>query len=71
MGQTMTSKDYASKQAELDRQLNDPEITLEPARIWALLEELANYSSKELDNQSTTDCFVEPQAGTRGYLPAR
>ena len=67
----MTSKDYASKQAELDRQLNDPKITLEPARIWALLEELANYSSKELDNQSTTDRFVGPQAGTRGYLPAR
>ncbi len=47
----MTERDYARMQEELDRQLNDPEVAMEPARIWALLAELARQPAKpwELD----------------------
>ena len=38
----MTEPDYARMQQELDRQLNDPTVTMEPAKIWALLAELAD-----------------------------
>ena len=36
----MTQADFASKLDELDRLLNDPDVRLEPARVWALLAEV-------------------------------
>jgi hypothetical protein len=33
--------DRARKLAELDRLLNDPDVPMQPARIWSLLAELA------------------------------
>ncbi len=36
----MTETEYAKKLEELDRQLNDPDIPMDPARVWALLDEL-------------------------------
>lgn len=47
----MTDSDYASKLNELDRLLNDPEIPMEPARIWSLLAEIS----------------LRDMAGTTGY----
>jgi hypothetical protein len=32
---------HADKSAELDRLLNDPEVALDPARIWQLLAEIS------------------------------
>ncbi len=37
----MTDADYASKLEEIDRLLNDPEVRMEPARVWTLLAEIA------------------------------
>lgn len=37
----MTEIDYARKLDELDRLLNDPDVPMEPARVWSLLAEIA------------------------------
>ena len=37
----MTECEEASKLAELDRILNDPDVPMEPARVWALLAEIS------------------------------
>ncbi len=37
----MTEAEYTGKLAELDRLLNDPEVPMQPARVWALLAEIA------------------------------
>jgi hypothetical protein len=52
----VTDADYCRKLDELDRLLNDPDIRLEPARVWALLAEVSCMS---------------PQSGTPGSPPAR
>lgn len=44
----MTDDEYARKLDELDRLLNDPEVSMQPARVWSLLAEL-----------SRRDCGVE------------
>lgn len=36
----MTDTEYARKLDELDRLLNDPDVPMEPARVWSLLAEL-------------------------------
>jgi hypothetical protein len=38
----MTEKDYQQKLDELDRLLNDPDVAMEPARVWSLLAELSH-----------------------------
>ena len=37
----MTDAEYARKLDELDRLLNDPEVPMEPTKVWSLLAELA------------------------------
>jgi hypothetical protein len=37
----MTETEYARKLDELDRLLNDPDVPMEPAKIWSLLAEIA------------------------------
>ncbi len=37
----MTDSEYARKLDELERLLNDPEVQMEPARVWSLLDEIA------------------------------
>jgi hypothetical protein len=37
----MTETDYARKLDELDRLLNDPDVPMEPARVWSLLAEVS------------------------------
>ncbi|WP_135465973.1 peptide chain release factor 1 [Crenalkalicoccus roseus] len=36
----MTEREFEAKLAELDRLLNDPEVRLDPDRVWSLLAEL-------------------------------
>ena len=33
----MTDAEYARKLDELDRLLNDPDVPMEPAKVWSLL----------------------------------
>jgi hypothetical protein len=39
----MTEAEYARKLAELDRLLNDPDVPMQPTRIWSLLAEIAQH----------------------------
>lgn len=37
----MTQEDYARKLDELDSLLNDPDVPMDPARVWSLLADLS------------------------------
>jgi hypothetical protein len=37
----MTDTEYTRKLDELDRLLNDPDVPIQPARVWTLLAEIA------------------------------
>ncbi|MBV9736341.1 MAG: peptide chain release factor 1 [Acidisphaera sp.] len=39
----MNETDYAQKLDELDRLLNDPDVPMEPARVWSLLAEISQH----------------------------
>jgi hypothetical protein len=39
----MTQQDFEQKLDELDRLLNDPEVQLEPNRVWSLLAEVTQH----------------------------
>jgi hypothetical protein len=39
----MTDADYSQKLDELDRLLNDPDVPMEPARVWSLLAEISHH----------------------------
>lgn len=41
----MAEPDQAAKLDELDRILNDPDVPMEPARVWALLAEIAQLNA--------------------------
>jgi hypothetical protein len=38
----MTQEDYARKLDELDSLLNDPDVPMDPARVWSLLADLSD-----------------------------
>ena len=37
----MTDQEYARKLDELDRLLNDPDVPMQPERVWSLLAEIS------------------------------
>jgi hypothetical protein len=37
----MTELEFQAKLAELDRLLNDPEVRMDPNRVWTLLAEIS------------------------------
>lgn len=37
----MTDADYARMLDEVDRLINDPDVPMEPSRVWSLLAEIA------------------------------
>ncbi len=39
---TMTDRDYDEKLEELDRLLNDPDVPMEPSKVWSLLAEISH-----------------------------
>jgi hypothetical protein len=40
-GAPMTELEFQAKLAELDRLLNDPEVRMDPNRVWTLLAEIS------------------------------
>ncbi len=36
---------YSAKTTELDHLLNDPDVPMDPARVWELLAELAKHEN--------------------------
>jgi hypothetical protein len=55
----MTKAEYVHKLAEVDRLLNDPDVPLQPARVWALLGEIAQ---RELSDAGV----AQPRGGRDG-----
>jgi hypothetical protein len=41
----MIDRDYQSKLDELDRLLNDPDVAMEPSRVWSLLAEVSQHDT--------------------------
>jgi hypothetical protein len=39
----MTDHEYARKMDELDRLLNDPDVPMDPSRVWTLLADLSRH----------------------------
>jgi hypothetical protein len=60
----MTEVDYARKLAELDRLLNDPDVPLQPARVWVLSAELALPDLADVG-------AAQPRGGRDGDTTAR
>jgi hypothetical protein len=52
----MTDAEYARRLDELDRLLNDPDVPMEPAKVWSLLAEIA-----QRNRDSTRE--AEPESG--------
>lgn len=44
----MTESDYQRKLDELDRLLNDPDVPMQPQRVWTLLAEISHH---DLDDE--------------------
>jgi hypothetical protein len=42
---TMTDTEYTSKLDELDRLLNDPDVAMEPEKVWSLLAEITSRAT--------------------------
>jgi hypothetical protein len=57
----MTEGEYEAKLAELDRLLNDPEVRLDPERVWTLL---AEVSARDLERTAMLPA-VRTDAGAR------
>ena len=42
----MTQDEYARKLEELDHLLNDPDVPLDPSRVWSLLADLSGRDAR-------------------------
>ncbi len=49
----MTDAEYARKLDELDRLLNDPDVPMQPAKVWSLLAEIAQRDMSVGQSQQT------------------
>ncbi len=56
----MTQDDYARKLDELDSLLNDPDVPMDPAKVWSLLADLSGRDTGSL-----------AQRGSRGSMGLR
>lgn len=45
----MTEGEFAAKMDEVDRLLNDPDISMMPSKVWELLEELCSNTGDYAD----------------------
>ncbi len=59
----MTEPEYERKLDEIDRLLNDPQVLLEPTRVWSLLAEIARHFASVGDkNPGPTETGVKAQS---------
>ena len=42
---TMSEAEFEAKLSELDRLLNDPEVKMDPHRVWSLLAEISRQAA--------------------------
>jgi hypothetical protein len=62
---SMTETEYLRKVDEVDRLLNDPTVSMDPARIWALLADIAQHTGSLANGISGTDGKVQSTEGAR------
>jgi len=55
----MTDSEYASMLDELDRLLNDPDVPMQPSRVWSLLAEISRH---DLPHGATSGSRLGPTA---------
>jgi hypothetical protein len=65
----MTDQDYAQKLDELDRLLNDPEVPMEPARVWSLLAEISQRDLRKAAGQGSATSPWDPPRAARTSEP--
>jgi hypothetical protein len=63
-GICMTDDDHTRKLEELERILNDPDVSLDPARVWSLLAEVSQRDCSQTSAPST----AEPPKGLAARL---
>ena len=56
----MTERDFDTKLCELDRLLNDPDVSLEPARVWSLLAEVSQFEMGHAQRAASGQQFFSP-----------
>jgi hypothetical protein len=50
----MSNAEYRRKLDELDRLLNDPDLPMQPDRIWSLLEDVSRHEIALATRSATT-----------------
>ena len=45
------TEDHAAKLEEVERLLNDPEVVMQPGRVWSLLDEIAAQETSPVITQ--------------------
>jgi hypothetical protein len=51
----MTEAEHAHKLDELERLLNDPDVPMEPGRVWSLLAEISALENARLCSSMSGD----------------
>jgi hypothetical protein len=51
---TMTDTEYTSKLDELDHLLNDPDVAMQPEKVWSLLAEITTRAVSMPKNRTVT-----------------
>ena len=59
----MMKAEYARKLHELDRLLNDPDVPMEPSRVWTLLAEIS-HEARIANCVSTADATQAAETST-------
>ena len=53
----MTEAEYARKLAEIERLLNDPDVPMQPSRVWTLLAEIAERGLRRDEEAADLDAL--------------
>jgi hypothetical protein len=61
----MTKQEYERKLAEVDRLLNDPEASWDPAEVWSLLADMAQMRCHEQNSAFGVDGATDVGARVR------
>jgi len=77
----MTDDEYARRLDELDRLLNDPDVPMDPSRVWSLLADLSHHDGPSTTGhdprlttglaQAARPTMSASQASARRTAPAR
>lgn len=67
----MTDHENARKLDELDRLLNDPDVPMDPSRVWSLLADLSRHESPSTAGHEARVTTGVAPAGTATVLSGR